>query len=381
MATIARRRGRYVLDFYDCQGRRQRQTCKEGTTLKKAKEALRQIEDQVTRRVYVGENKVPTFPEVAAAWLLFKKTNLRASTWEVYEGHTRIHFPEFAGIKINRITASMIERFIMDRQSGGMPISTIRKILVSLNQILKYAARHGYIHQNPMLVAERPREPQSHENGPPGRIRVLNPKEISALLAAEKDQKYRTMFMLAITSGLRQGELIGLKWPDVDWKASQVAVERTFNNQAWYQPKTNGSRRRIDLGPAMLRELKLWRLACPSSELNLVFPNDAGGPINHNNLVVRHFKPAMKAAGIEKIRWHDLRHTYASLLIEQGENIKYIQAQLGHSSPTVTLNVYAHLMKPTNQAAAKRLEGVIFGTGHNLVTINEKGATAETVTP
>jgi integrase len=252
---------------------------------------------------------------------------------------------------------------------------------MSDNQILKYAVRHGYIHQNPMLVAERPREPQDHESGPTKEIRVLNPTEISVLLTAEKDQKYRTMFMLAIMSGLRQGELIGLKWSDVDWKASQVAVERTFNNQAWYQPKTKGSRRRIDLGPAMLRELKLWRLACPSSELNLVFPNDAGGPINHNNLVVRHFKPAMKAAGIEKIRWHDLRHTYASLLIEQGENIKYIQSQLGHSSPTVTLNVYAHLMKPTNQAAAKRLEGVIFGTGHNPVTTDEKGAAASSATP
>jgi integrase len=371
MATIAKRRGRYVLDFYDCRGRRQRQTCKEGTTLKKAKEALRQIEDQVMRGIYVGEDKVPTFPQVAEAWLLFKKSNLRASTWEVYEGHTRIHFPEFAGIKINRITASMIERLIMDRQSGGMPINTIRKILVSLHQILKYAVRHGYIHQNPMLVAERPREPQGHESGPPGRIRVLNPTEISALLAAEKDQKYCTMFMLAITSGLRQGELIGLKWTDVDWKASQVAVERSFNNQAWYQPKTKESRRRIDLGPATLRNLKLWRLACPSSELNLVFPNDAGGPINHNNLVNRHFLPALATAKIGRIRFHDLRHTYASLLIEQGENIKYIQAQLGHSSPTVTLNVYAHLMKPTNQEAAKRLESAIFGTGHNLVTTNE----------
>ena len=381
MATIAKRRGRYVLDFYDCQGRRQRQTCKEGTTLKKAKEALRQIEDQVTRRVYVGEDKVPTFPEVAEAWLLFKKNNLRASTWEVYEGHTRIHFPEFAEIKINRITASMIERYIMNRQTAGMPINTIRKILVSLNQIFKYAIRHGYVHQNPMLAAERPRQPQGHENGPTGQIRVLNPAEISALLAAERDQKYRTMFMLAIMGGLRQGELIGLKWSDVDWKASQVAVERTFNNQAWYQPKTKGSRRRIDLGPAMLRNLKLWRLACPSSDLNLVFPNDAGGPINHNNLVNRHFLPALVTAKIGRIRFHDLRHTYASLLIEQGENIKYIQTQLGHSSPTVTLNVYAHLMKPTNQEAAKRLESAIFGTGHNLVTTNEKGVTVFSVTP
>jgi len=100
-------------------------------------------------------------------------------------------------------------------------------------------------------------------------------------------------------------------------------------------------------------------------------------------MVNRHFCPALAKAGITgKVRFHDLRHTYASLLIEQGENIKYIQSQLGHASPTVTLNVYAHLMKPTNQEAAKRFENTLFGaTGHNLVTIQEKRAAASTATP
>jgi len=84
--------------------------------------------------------------------------------------------------------------------------------------------------------------------------------------------------------------------------------------------------------------------------------------MNYNNMVNRYFRPALKAAGVEHIRFHDLRHTYASLLIEQGENIKYIQTQLGHSTPTVTLNVYAHLMKPTNQAAARELEQMILSS-------------------
>ncbi len=93
-----------------------------------------------------------------------------------------------------------------------------------------------------------------------------------------------------------------------------------------------------------------------------MFPNQAGNPINHNNLVNRHFNPALEVAELPKIRFHDLRHTYASLLIEQGENIKYIQNQLGHSNPTVTLNVYAHLMKSVNQEAACRLENAVFET-------------------
>jgi integrase len=99
-------------------------------------------------------------------------------------------------------------------------------------------------------------------------------------------------------------------------------------------------------------------------------------------MVQRHFLPALKAADLPRIRVHDLRHTYASLLIEQGENVKYIQSQLGHSSPTVTLNVYAHLMKPTNQEVACGLENSIFGaTGHKMVTKAKKGLRPNTVTP
>jgi integrase len=99
-------------------------------------------------------------------------------------------------------------------------------------------------------------------------------------------------------------------------------------------------------------------------------------------MVQRYFLPALMAAELPKIRFHDLPHTYASLLIEQRENIKYIQNPLGHSSPTVTLNVYAHLMKPIYQEAACRLENSVFGaTGHKIVTKTKKGLRPKTVTP
>jgi integrase len=122
--------------------------------------------------------------------------------------------------------------------------------------------------------------------------------------------------------------------------------------------------------------LKRWRLQCSVTELNLVFPNGAGQPINHNNMINRHFVKGLENAALETIRFHDLRHTYASLLIEQGENIKYIQTQLGHSSPTVTLNVYARLMKNTNQGAAKGFEKAVFGKdGDQMETKTNQGAT------
>jgi integrase len=128
--------------------------------------------------------------------------------------------------------------------------------------------------------------------------------------------------------------------------------------------KTEESERMIDLGPAVMAELKKWKLACPKNEkneLNLVFPSKTGTPIDHHHLVARHFAPTLKEAKLPGIRYHDLRHTFASLLIAQGENIKRIQTMLGHSRPTVTLDIYSHLIEPSNQEAARRLEGNVLG--------------------
>jgi integrase len=155
---------------------------------------------------------------------------------------------------------------------------------------------------------------------------------------------------------------------------NQIFIQRTFNNGAWYKPKSRTSFRKIDIGPAMMKELKKWKLACQKNELDLVFPSKAGTPLDHGHLLTRNFWPAIEKAKVPKIRFHDLRHTYASLLIEQGENIKYVQNQLGHSSPMLTLTVYAHLMNPTNQKAACRLENTIFETtGSKMVANGENG--------
>jgi integrase len=145
----------------------------------------------------------------------------------------------------------------------------------------------------------------------------------------------------------------------------------------FFTPKTKGSIRNIDLAPMALKALAQWKLSSGGKDDNLVFPNEAGEPMNYSNMVQRYFRKGLRDAEINQIRFHDLRHTYASLLLAQGENIKYVQTQLGHSSPTVTLNVYAHLMKSENQEAVCRLENAIFETtGHNLVTKEEKGLTS-----
>ena len=370
MACVTKKKGRWSVDFYDQYGKRRLKMLPKGATKTQARKLLREIEDQVDKRTFMPTKNIPIFSQVAKSWLEYKKPNLRVSTWSVYAGHTKNHFSEFDPQKVNRITTAKVEQFITDRLNQEMHILTLRKILVTLNQIMGYAVRHRYIDYNPVRDAERPRGQGGEKKT---KIRILTTDEINVLLASTKNQKYQALFLLAIMSGARQGELLGLKWSDVDWVNNQIKIQRTYNNQRFYDVKSETSRRKIDIGPRVLTMLKKWKVACQANALDLVFPNKGGNPINHNNLVNRHFNPALKEAEIPRIRFHDLRHTYASLLIEQGENIKYIQSQLGHSSPTVTLNVYAHLMKPVNQEAACRLERAVFEvSGDQMETKLEK---------
>jgi len=213
MACISKRRDRYVIDFYDNQGKRRWRTLPKDAKKKDAKKTLRDIEDKLEKGVHIPSKQTPTFKQVAEDWGKSKKQNLRSTSWEVYEGHTRNHFSDLDHLKINRITTARIEKFIHSRQEQGMELGTLRKIIVTLNQIMTYAVRHKYIDHNPVRDAERPRG-QGNVTG--NTISVLTIDEINNFLGKVEDKKYHTLFMLAITTGARQGELLGLKWSDVD---------------------------------------------------------------------------------------------------------------------------------------------------------------------
>lgn len=389
MACITKRRNRYVIDCYDQNGKRYRKTLPSGTNKEQARKKLREIEAKIERRTFLHEKKTPLFSEVKAQWLDYKKQFLRETTHETYEINCRIHLSELDDLKINRINTATIEAFIAKLQDKArstaatrgpeyiptgeekkIRLMTARKIIVILNQVMAYAVRHRLIDYNPVRDAERPRS--QGKEGQEKAISILTPEQIRNFLEAVTDQKYHTLFLTAIMTGARQGEILGLRWSDVDFSKKQISINRTFNMGRFFTPKTKGSARQIDLAPMAVKALAEWKLANGGKDDDLVFPNEAGEPTNYSNMVQRYYRKALKDAGIPQIRFHDLRHTYASLLLSQGENVKYIQAQMGHSSPTVTLNVYAHLMKGENQEAACRLENTIFqATGHKMVT-NEK---------
>jgi integrase len=357
MACVRKRRGRYVLDFYDHTGKRNWETMPEGTTKKRADDELRKHLNDIAKGIYRPEKLTPLFSSVAKDWLEHKKPNLRESTFSVYEGHVKNHFHDLDNIPINRINVARVEKWISARQKDNMHILTLRKTLVTFNQIMAYSVRHRYLDSNPVRDAEKPRTDGRHGNK--REMVILTPEQIGTLINEIKHPKYRKIIFLAAMSGMREGELLGLKWSDFDWKEKQVHVQRTYNNHQWFEVKTKTSNRRVDLGPSTIAELKKWKLACNPNDLDLVFPNDAGQPIDRGNLINRYFNPALEKVKASGARFHDLRHFYASMLIAQGEPLPYIQKQLGHSSPNVTLNVYTHLIKQSNQGAVTRLENAV----------------------
>ena len=359
MACITKRRNRYVIDFYDNQGKRKRKTLKAGTTRGRARELLRDIEDKLAKGLYLPEKRIPLFSEVAKDWLKSKKPNIRHSTYKQYKGHLKNHLtPYFEGVKINRVNFDSIEKFISHSLGNQITIPTLKKIVINLGAIMTYAVRKRYIDYNPVRDMEKLKGQSVHDEDEG--MDILMPMEIQALLEAAPDLKHRTLFMAAVTTGLRQGELLGLKWTDIDYFNSQIHVNRTYNHFRFYDPKTRSSKRKVDTPPQTMQQLKKWKLACPTNDLDLVFPNESGKPMSSLNMYNRKFLPALKEAGIKKIRFHDLRHTYASIQIDLGANPKYIQSQMGHASINVTMDTYGHLMKDVNKEAASRLGNAIF---------------------
>jgi integrase len=126
-------------------------------------------------------------------------------------------------------------------------------------------------------------------------------------------------------------------------------------------PKTRNSTRRIDLPEFLVHELKKWKLKCPKSELDLVFPNESGRPLSHSNLLSRGLYPALRRAGLRRVRFHDLRHSYASMMLASGADVVRVSRLLGHASPTVTLNIYAHQLPTEHYASVDGIAKLVYG--------------------
>jgi integrase len=283
----------------------------------------------------------PLLVEYAVVWLESITGLVKPNTLENYAGQLKRHvLPRLGDRRLDEIDVDDILGLIGDLSELGYAGWTIQSVLKPLSRLLVHAQRRGIIAINPISKLERSERPRVGRR----EQRILNREEIGRLLESAAP-RYRTLLATAIFSGLRQGELLGLRWRDIDLAEEVIHVRSALNRQRRdVPPKTRHGVRDVVLMPGLAGALEKHRI---HSRFNgpddFVFASQLGGPLHWANVSRRALKPALKRAAIQPLRWHDLRHTFASLLIAGGANVVFVSRQLGHSSTDITLRVYAHL--------------------------------------
>lgn len=362
--------GNYEFQFRDSDGRLRFETVGPNQ-----QEAVNARADKLAR-MRKGERVAPTkqtFAEFATAWLDAQQ-QLRPRTREWYAIAIRKHLsPRLGNRKLESITVDDVAMVIAEMRREGLAAWTIRGVLTPLGQIMGNAARHGMIAHNPVRKLVRGERPTVERR----EMRILAPEEIPSLLAAAG--RYRPLLATAVFTGARLGEVLGLTWADINFDAGIVRIRKQADRQGRrVAPKTAQAVRDIVLMPALAKMLKEHRMASPfKAEGDFVFASSVGTALGHRNVSRRGLEPAVAAAGLNgepKLRFHDLRHTFASLLIAEGLNVKFVSGQLGHASPDITLRVYAHQFDQAEHAsrASKALEKS-YGAMLDVNTLSKSG--------
>lgn len=186
--------------------------------------------------------------------------------------------------------------------------------------------------------------------------------------------RYRLIFKVGAYTGLRESELCGLSWNDVDFVERSFFIHRVWRRGRFKVPKTDTSVRHVEFPASLVTELKAHKLACPKGDHQLVFPTETGGPMNPANLLHRGFYPALRRAGVRKVRFHDLRHSFASLALAGGENVAPVSKQLGHASTAITMNVYRHVLPGEGRGMSDRLAARVVDADGGEVVANAPSA-------
>lgn len=280
----------------------------------------------------------------ATGWLLSIKDTVRQRTWERYESVIRVHItPGIGGVKLKDLTRAHIKGLYATLKTPQHAHITLRKALNDAVEDKLIPPGIGNVAAGIKL--------QKHKK----EINPLTPEQAKAFLAAARKDRFYALYVVAIQYGLRQGELLGLKWSDLDLDAGTLQVQRTQSESGVgrieERPK-NGKGRRIELSQSVCEVLRRHRKAQIEERLGarsyddygLVFATERGTPVNSSNLVFRGFKPLLDSCGLPPIRFHDLRHTCATIRFLKGQHPKRVSDILGHSSVALTLDTYSHVI-------------------------------------
>jgi integrase len=296
------------------------------------------------------------------------KGTVRTSTYERNEEIVRLHIkPSLGQVGLKKLTPAHVRGLYSEKLDSGLAPATVRRIHSTLHKALSQAVSDGIVPRNAAYVkAPRPA---------PEEIRPLSEDEARAFLDAARQtgERFEALYVLAITTGLRRGELLGLRWDDADLEFGTLRVGRALVREGGRhtlgETKTRRGRRQINLTPRTVNALKKHRkkqleekmkLAGLYKDHGLIFASGVGTPVNPENLVKRSFKPLLKKAGLPEIRFHDLRHTCATLLLSRGVHPKLVQELLGHATIAMTLDTYSHYLPSMGDQAAGAM-GNAFG--------------------
>jgi integrase len=290
--------------------------------------------------------------------------SVRPTTLAGYERMVRLHIsPALGRIKLARLSPMMLSRFYRELHDRGLAPKYVRLIHAVLHRALRQAVRWRLVAINVADAVDGPSVPRRE-------FRALCAEEARRLLQVARTDALYPLYTLALTCGMRQGELLGLRWCDVELDGGWLSVAQQAQRigAAWVfsEPKTSRGRRRLALPGIAVAALKEQRVRVASQRLralvwedhDLVFPNQVGRPIEKQNLTRRSFKPLLERAGLPSIRFHDLRHSAATIMLSMGEHPRVVQERLGHSTIAVTMDVYSHVMPTLQEEAAERLDRV-----------------------
>ena len=329
-----------------------------------AQRRLTELLSSLDKGVYTPPGK-RTVAEHLRNWLTgYVKTNCSERTLDGYEVVIENHLiPALGYILLKQLTPQAIQAYY-GKACEKLSARTVHHQHRVLSEALKYAVKQGYLGRNPCELVDPPR-PQKKA------MRTLTPEELKTLLEVASGNQFYPVIYTAVATGLRRAELLALRWRDIDFDSKSILVSRTLHKRhgviEFKEPKTEHSRRRVSMTPKLavfLQEYKtekesfflhLGRLPRPD---DLIFASVEGKPIDP--WVLSHnFARIVKRVGLENVRFHDLRHTFASLMLLRGAKPKVISEALGHSSVAFTMDVYSHIIEGMQQDAMMLLDGVL----------------------
>jgi integrase len=315
----------------------------------------------------LGERQ--TVAQYLASWLDAARPTIRPQSWRRYEETARLHIiPTIGKIKLTKLTAQHIQGLYAAKLNAGQSTATVRYMHVTLRRALSEAERLDLVPRNVARLVKPPRKerPEMH---------VLDADQARRFLGAVAGHRLEALFTLAVTSGMRSGEMLGLRWGDVDLDGRSLQVKfslkRLDGKLVLKEVKTEHSRRHIALTEAAVAGLRAHRrhqheerlfLGPAWQDRDLVFCMKDGNPMDGIHLLRYQFKPLMRSAGLpEEVVFHDLRHTAATLMLLQGIHPKVVSEMLGHASIAITLDLYSHVL-PNMQRDATAAMDRLLGT-------------------